>query len=220
MCGRFMLSKSTPDMISRFGITEVIADLAPRYNIAPSQPIWVVREERVRIMEPMQWGLVPFWSREPGSGVINARMESLTEKPTFKQAFRRKRCLIPADGFYEWLSNNGVKRPFLFRLKERELFAFAGLWDEWTSPDGSPLRSCAIITVPSNTLLAKIHHRMPAILSLEDENRWLDTSANPVISDLLSLLAPYPPERMEMIPVSNKVNNPRYENPECMERAE
>jgi len=219
MCGRFMLSKSTPDMISRFGITEVIADMAPRYNIAPSQPIWVVREERVRIMEPMQWGLVPFWSREPGSGVINARMESLTEKPTFKQAFRRKRCLIPADGFYEWLSNNGVKRPFLFRLKERELFAFAGLWDEWTSPDGSPLRSCAIITVPSNTLLAKIHHRMPAILSSEDENRWLDTR-NPVISDLLSLLAPYPPERMEMIPVSNKVNNPRYENPECMERAE
>jgi putative SOS response-associated peptidase YedK len=225
MCGRYMLRHSTQQIVLRFEVAEVIdatfaemtAD-APRYNIAPTQPIDVITENSPRTLEMMRWGLVPSWAKDTsiGNKLLNARAERLMEKPSFRTALARRRCLIPADGFYEWKKLGTTKLPLCIHREDDELFAFAGLWDEWTSPDGSPLRSCTIITVAPNSLMATIHNRMPAILRREDEARWLDGSQRS-IPDLLSLLAPYPDQEIEAFPVSNTVNSVGNDSAACIE---
>ncbi len=219
MCGRFTLHHTLEEIEERFA-AEAAGEAAPRYNIAPTQDILVVTQNGARHLEPYHWGLIPSWAKDPGIGnkMINARAETLAEKPSFRTALSRRRCLIPADGFYEWqAAPEGLKTktPMHIRLQDGELFAFAGLWDEWHTPDGSPLRSCTIITTSPNKVTAPVHDRMPVILRPEDEALWLDTTITQP-TDLLPLLIPYPAEFMEAYAVSRQVNAPTVDNPECL----
>ena len=212
MCGRFTLTTDPGVVARRFGAPPTQGGGArPRYNVAPTQTVVTVTDDGTRHLEPMRWGLVPRWAKDAkgGARMINARAETLAERPAFRGVLRRQRCLIPADGFYEWAEDPGgrkAKQPLYVRLTTGEPFAFAGLWDEWRPPDGGePLRSCTIVTTAANALLAAFHHRMPVILAPEVEAVWLD----PGLSDpehLRSLLVPYPAEAMEAYPVSPAVN--------------
>jgi putative SOS response-associated peptidase YedK len=203
MCGRFSLQKEPGDVLGRFEVQGVLfPDLAPRVQIAPGNAVAVITAHgphRERLLEPMQWGLVPFWARERGRGLINARCETAHEKPSFKNSLKRRRCLIPADGFYEW--DKKTKLPTYFQRTGGSLFAFAGLFDEWISPDGSPLRSFAILTIAPNALVEKIHDRMPVILSGPDaEDAWLDVQNTPPEGFAL-LFQPFDEAGMEAYPV-------------------
>ena len=220
MCGRFTLYHTPEEVGARFGAEDVLETDA-RYNIAPTQTIAVVTQNGMRHMESYRWGLIPSWAKDPsiGSKMINARAESLAEKPSFRTALSRRRCLIPADGFYEWQAPpdgaKGAKTPMYLHRKDSGLFAFAGLWDEWRTPDGSPLRSCTIVTTAPNAVAAPIHDRMPVILHPEDEDFWLDPSVTDP-HNLLSLLVPYPAEDMEAYSVSRQVNVPTIDAPELL----
>lgn len=193
----------------------------PRYNIAPSQPAPVIIKADEFEMKMMKWGLVPYWAKDPKIGfkLINARAETITEKPSFKTAFKKRRCLVPADGFYEWDKNKvaRVKIPHRFVLKTGELFSFAGLWDAWKTPEGESLETFTIITTAPNELMEPIHNRMPVILKSRDEDLWLDPRADQ--SSLLSLLKPYDSNLMEEYEVSVKVNSPREEAPDLIQPA-
>lgn len=212
MCGRFTLHHDANEIAERFA-AEVDPLLEPRYNIAPTQPVIAVLQEQARTIENLRWGLVPSWAKDIGIGsrLINARVETIAEKPSFRSALARRRCLIPADGFYEWREadnpEEGGRTPMHIRRRDGALFAFAGLWEEWSGPDGSPLRTCTIITGTPNPLLAPIHDRMPMILRREEEDDWLYPGRHDTQS-LLSLLAPYPANEMEAYAVSRKVNAP------------
>lgn len=218
MCGRFALTRSAEEVAARFGAQQVLFQFGPRYNIAPSQPIAVITQEGERILQAMRWGLVPFWAKDPsiGNRLINARAETLLEKPSFKYAFTRRRCLVPAAGFYEWRKENGRRTPVYIRRRDGGLFAFAGLWEEWQSPDGSPLRTCTITTTEPNALIAPIHHRMAAILRPEDEALWLDHSLRDT-KRLMAMLQPCPAEELEAYAVSPRVNNPANDDPACIQ---
>jgi putative SOS response-associated peptidase YedK len=218
MCGRYILEHTAEEVATRFGVQQVLFTLTPRYNIAPSQPVAVVTQNGVRSLDGYKWGLVPSWAKDPqiGSRMINARAETLAEKPAFKSALMRRRCLIPADGFYEWKGKGKAKQPMRVHTRSGEMFAFAGLWEEWNAPDGSPLRTCTIITTNPNHFMADIHDRMPAILRREDEDAWLDTETKDV-PHLLSLLRPYPDEELAAHPVSTQVNSPVFDSPQCVE---
>ncbi len=222
MCGRFTLHHPEEEVAEGFGVQQLFSPLAPRYNIAPSQPVAVVLEEEGRrCLDAYKWGLVPFWAKDPkiGARMINARAETLAEKPSFRAALTRRRCLIPADGFYEWKKEGDARRPFHIRLRSEEPFPFAGLYEEWQAPDGSPLRTCTIITVEPNPLMAQIHNRMPAILDPDAREAWLD----PALKDapgLLQLLKPYPEKEMEAFPVSRRVNAPTFDDPACIQPVE
>jgi putative SOS response-associated peptidase YedK len=196
MCGRFTLKR--PDRI-RWAID--LSDLVPRYNIAPSQDVMAV-VQRGPEPEPtfLQWGLIPYWSKE-AKGVINARQETIEEKASFKDSFERRRCLIPADGFYEWERNGKISQPYYFQMKDGVPFAFAGIWDRWQT-EGRTITSCAIITTTANEVLAPIHNRMPVILDSESHELWL-TGRTP---DVKSLLNPYPASEMMSHAVSRDVN--------------
>ncbi len=228
MCGRFTLHHTLDELEERFAAeadSPSIAEAAPRYNIAPTQDILVVTQNGARHLQGYHWGLIPSWAKDPaiGNKMINARAETLAEKPTFRTALSRRRCLIPADGFYEWQDatadlpsgKKAPRTPMHIRLQDGGLFAFAGLWDEWHAPDGSPLRSCTIITTAPNAVTAPIHDRMPVILRPEDEGRWLDRSVTDA-PDLLPLLAPYPADAMEAYAVSRSVNAPTVDDPGCI----
>ena len=218
MCGRFTLFHTPEEVAERFGANEVLETEA-HYNIAPTQNIAVVTQNGARHLENYHWGLIPSWAKDTsiGSRMINARAETLAEKPSFRTALSRRRCLIPADGFYEWQDaaegGKAAKTPMYLHRKDSGLFAFAGLWDEWHAPDGSPLRSCTIITTMPNAVAAPIHDRMPVILRPEDESFWLDNSVTDTPA-LLSLLVPSPPEDMEAYPVSRRVNVPTADDRE------
>ena len=221
MCGRYALLSSMEQVRDRFAPGHALLPLPARYNIAPTQPVMVVHSECGRpAMEPMQWGLVPFWSKDPtmGARLVNARAETLAVKPAFRGPLMRRRCLIPASGFYEWKRIGTHKQPYFIHLRDRRLFAFAGLYDEWPSPDGSPLRTCAVVTVEPNALIAPIHTRMPAILREWDEELWLTPGFVPA-SRVMPALGPMPEELMSMEPVSGYVNNARHEGPECLSPA-
>ncbi len=226
MCGRFTLHHTLEELEERFAAEMVVAEgTEARYNIAPTQDILVVTQNGARHLQAYHWGLIPSWAKDPaiGNKMINARAETLAEKPSFRTALQRRRCLIPADGFYEWQDSPGgtkaPRTPMHIRLKGGGLFAFAGLWDEWHTPDGSPLRSCTIITTAPNAVTAPIHDRMPAILRPEDENLWLDHAITQA-SDLTSLLVSYPAEAMEAYAVSRQVNAPTIDDPACIEPAD
>ena len=220
MCGRFTLTDPNVDIAVQFNLP-AIPDMQPRYNIAPTQPVAAVRASRdsnARELVMLQWGLIPFWAKDPkiGARMINARSETAAEKPSFRAAFRRRRCLVIADGFYEWQKQNGSKQPFFIHLRDTRPFAFAGLWEHWEGPDDSLIESCTLLTCNPNDLLRSVHNRMPVILDPEDYDLWLDPEVQK--QDLLQpLLRPYPAGEMDAYPVSRFVNSPANDSPKCIE---
>ena len=221
MCGRFTQSQSIPAIAEEFGAKQVTGDLAPSYNIAPTQKVAVIITDGVKQIVPVRWGLVPSWAKDPsiGSKMINARAETITEKASYKNAFKKRRCLVVADGFYEWQDTAGIRRPMYIRLKSGKPFGFAGLYEVWKSPEGEEVTTCTIITTEANELMKPIHERMPVIIPKEHQDEWLD----PTIQDqvhLLDMLKPNPAGEMEAYPVSKRVNSPRNNSPECIKRLE
>jgi putative SOS response-associated peptidase YedK len=220
MCGRFTLTADPADLQEAFSwVTFPEQQFLPRYNIAPTQPIAVVTNSGENKLDFFTWGLVPFWAKDPsiGSRMINARSETLAEKPSFKNAFKRRRCLILADGFYEWQKVPGEKTkiPTYIHMKDGKPFAFAGLWEDWHSSDGSQILSATIITTSPNSLVAPIHNRMPVILPESTYQQWL-TPGEADTQKLGTLLQPYDSHPMETYPISRLVNNPRNDSPDCI----
>jgi putative SOS response-associated peptidase YedK len=208
MCGRFSLKTPVEELVEKFE-TPAVSKLSPHYNIAPSQEILtVLKKDEGRAMSLLFWGLIPSWSKD-GRGFINARAETIVEKPSFRSAFKRRPCLIPADGFFEWRKQGREKQPFYFRMKDGESFAFAGIWEEWKS-EGEKIPTCAIITTQPNEIMSPVHDRMPVILHERDYDLWLDADADKV-DERIELLQPYPAAEMEAYPVSTLVNNPGYD---------
>lgn len=220
MCGRFTLTVDPAELKEHYENVSFPQKFAPRYNIAPSQAVLAIPNDGRHAADFFLWGLIPSWAKDAGIGnrMINARGETLAEKPAYRGAYKYKRCLIPADGFYEWKSQPGTKTklPYFIHLKNGEAFAFAGLWDEWQGADASPIRSCTIITTTPNPMMAPIHDRMPVILRPEDYREWLDT--NPRTPDSLKhLIKAFPADRMEAYPVSALVNSPSNDRAELVQ---
>ena len=217
MCGRYTLKTSVDDLAKQFEVEEYPSSLTPSYNIAPTQQIaTVLVEEGKRKLEMLHWGLIPSWADDPaiGNRMINARAETVATKPSYRSAFKNRRCLILADGFYEWQKTSDGKQPFYIRMEDGSPFAFAGLWEIWKN--GTEIRSSTIITTEPNELLGDIHNRMPVILYPEDYEMWLDPDFDEKEA-LTTLLKPYPASEMEAYPVSRKVNRPSNNAPECIE---
>ncbi len=219
MCGRFTLFEPDRVLAKEFGVSD-FPPRSPRYNIAPSQPIAAVRAVPVgsgRELALLRWGLIPSWSKDPAiaNHLINARAETANQKPSFRNAFRRHRCLIPVSGFYEWLRWERGKQPYFVRMRDGHPFAFAGLWDRWESPDEGVVETCAILTTAANDVLAPIHDRMPVILPPMEYARWLDPSLKDTDS-LAPLLVPFPPEDMVAFPVNPRVNAPSVDDEKCI----
>jgi putative SOS response-associated peptidase YedK len=210
MCGRFVRTSPAAAFAQLLGLDEP-PELPPRYNVAPTQPVAAARlgPHGGRELALLRWGLVPAWSADPRKGFINARAETAAAKPAFRSAFRQRRCLVPADAFFEWKSGGGAKQPFLFRRRDGAPFAFAGLWERWQGGGGEALETCCILTVSANEVVAPVHDRMPVILRPEDFGPWLEGGPP-------SLLSPYPAELMVGYPVSPLVNSPRNDGPECL----
>jgi putative SOS response-associated peptidase YedK len=219
MCGRFTLTMDPDHLQAAFPWATIPGDFNPRFNIAPSQPVAVIPNTGDNILTMYKWGLIPSWSKDPSIGdrMINARAETLSEKPSFRNALRRRRCLILADGFYEWkqVPSSKSKQPVFIQMKDGRPFAFAGLWEIWSAPDGSEIRSCTIITTQPNSLVESIHNRMPAILTPENYSIWLKVGDQPA-DEMLKLLLPYPADEMIAYPVSRLVNTPQYDSPELI----
>ncbi len=224
MCGRFTLASDTERISDAFSNMQIQMDLSPRYNIAPSQDVAVIantkENEGGKNVEFFQWGLIPSWAKDAkiGNRMINARSETLSEKPSFRTAYKRRRCLILADGWYEWQEIPGekTKQPVYIRLKSKDPFAFAGLWEEWKANwMEKPLRSCTIITCAANQFLEEIHHRMPVILPKDAYSQWLDPDEQSS-EKLQPLLKPYTSDDMDAYPVSRFVNRPANDSPECI----
>jgi len=223
MCGRYTLYHSSNEIVDRFRTMQVEFDLEQRFNIAPTQMVAVVAEkaeggETHRRLEPVKWGLVPFWVKDITTfkPFFNTRTETIAEKPSFKAAFTRRRCLIPCDGFYEWKKTDDGKIPMFISLKNGDTFGMAGIYESWSSKDGDELTTCSIITVPANNFMSDIHDRMPAIIRREDEDAWL----NPLEVNnerLLKMLKPYDDALMKAHPVSSMVNSPRTESVRLIE---
>ncbi|MCX7895162.1 MAG: SOS response-associated peptidase [Thermoanaerobaculum sp.] len=217
MCGRFVQATPAEVIAEVFGLEEVPV-LSPRFNLAPTQEAAVIRvESGQRRLVWLRWGLIPFWAREAqmGQRLINARAETLAEKPAFRQALSFRRCLVPATGFYEWKQEGAGKVPFFFQLRRGGPMAFAGLWERWEPPQAPAVESFTIITTAANAFVGSFHHRMPAILPEEAWERWLDPT-NRNGSTVLPLLRPAPDDWLEAVPVSRKVNNPAYDAPDCL----
>jgi putative SOS response-associated peptidase YedK len=218
MCGRFTRKENMQHLAELLGLP-LPPPLPPRYNIAPSQLVACVRtnpETTEREWVELQWGLVPSWAKDPSIGhkLINARGETVAEKPSFRHAFKQQRCLVLADGFYEWKREGKAKQPYYIRMKDHRLFAFAGLWEHWEKEE-SAIESCSLITIHANAVLEPIHDRMPVILPEHAYSSWLDPTLKNVVY-LSGLLEPYGAEEMEAYPVTLMVNNPRNDQPECV----
>jgi putative SOS response-associated peptidase YedK len=219
MCGRFTLSVF-PEVLTQIFEVEKVPDFKPQYNIAPTQMVLVVlynSEGHKREIQRLRWGLIPSWAKDQSMGarLINARAETAAEKPMFRRAFKRQRCLVVADGFYEWQRQDGKKQPYYFRLSNGKPFGFAGLWEEWQSPAQEQIKSCTILTTQANELLQVVHDRMPVILQQENYDLWLDPQVHDV--ELLQpLLHPYPSEAMTSYPVTSLVNSPKNNSAECI----
>jgi putative SOS response-associated peptidase YedK len=221
MCARYTLTEEIVLILKRLLVKTPPRDFTPRYNIAPSQNAPVILNEQEKSLQFLRWGLVPSWAKDPAIGykLINARAESIAEKPSFRAAFQKRRCLIPADGFYEWrLESDGrTKTPMRVRLKSKEPFTFAGLWETWKDPQEKEIRTFTIITTEPNEILQPIHNRMPVMMKAEDEEAWLDPQAD--LKHLVKVLSPYPEKEMEAYAVSKWVNSPKHDSPDCIEPA-
>jgi putative SOS response-associated peptidase YedK len=202
-------------ILERFGLRVRTAIYKARYNCAPTQNLAVIANEAPDELRFYRWGLIPSWAKEAsiGSKLINARAETLAEKPSFRQAFRSRRCLVPATGFYEWKRDAG-KTPYHVRMKNGDPFCFAGLWEQWKDPAGEEVRSFTIITTTPNSLMAPIHDRMPVILSRQDEARWLSPLPGPSLEEMLR---PFQAQMMEAYPVTKRVNSPANDIPQILE---
>ena len=223
MCGRFTLRAPASVIAEQFALFEV-PSLQPRFNIAPTQPVPVVRmtpqqAQPQRQFVVLHWGLVPSWATDAaiGNRMINARAETAAAKPAFRTALRRRRCLIVADGFYEWQTVGKRRQPMFIHMRDDRPFAFAGLWESWEGADHSALESCTILTTAANDLVRPIHDRMPVIAAREDYEQWLDPAVQ-TPEPILPLLRPYPSEPMEAYPVSTRVNSPARDDERCLER--
>ena len=219
MCGRYTLATSQEQLQERFSVQGGNLEIQPRYNVAPTQSVLTVTSnaEHQNQAEYMRWGLIPSWAKDASMGarMINARAETLAEKPSFRRALQKRRCLVLADGFYEWKSGGKSKTPFYLALRTREPFGMAGLWETWKAPSGEWIHSCTIITTEANDLVDRIHNRMPVILPQDVEATWLDQDINDP-GFLTELLGPYPADEMEAYQVSTLINSPANETPECI----
>ncbi len=221
MCGRFTLRAPPSAIAEAFALFDV-EPFTPRFNIAPTQPVAVVRAAPVDAGSPRQlawlrWGLIPGWAEDPsvGNRMINARSETVADKPAFRAAVRRRRCLLAADGFFEWQRKGKQKQPFFVHFRDDRPFAFAGLWETWEGPDHSVIESCTLLTTEPNPLMQPIHNRMPVILPPEHYDPWLDPDLQKT-DGLLPLLRPYPGDELEAYPVSTFVNSPTRDDPRCI----
>jgi putative SOS response-associated peptidase YedK len=217
MCGRFTLTTDLERLEERFSVHAASLSYAPRYNIAPNQPVLAVIAAAERRIGFLRWGLIPPWAKDASVGdrLINARAETVAEKPSFRRALQKRRCLVLADGFYEWKKEGKRKTPMYITLKDHAPFGFAGLWETWRDPSGETIHSCTIITTTPNCLVESIHTRMPVILSREQESLWLDrTVEDPAV--LTAVLVPYPAEAMDAYAVSPLVNSPTNDTPACI----
>ena len=225
MCGRYTLTMFQQQLAEEFEIYE-LEHLQPRYNIAPTQSapvVHVVGEGGKRELAMHKWGLIPNWAKDPtiGNRMINARAETAAEKPAFRSAMRRQRCLVPCTGFYEWkvldpAAKKPAKQPYYIRRRDEGVFAFAGLWDRWRSPEGEEIDSFTILTTEPNELMRNLHNRMPVIIPRKKYGVWLDTQLQDV-EPLVPLLRPYPAGELVAHPVSNRVNNPKFDDPSCIQ---
>jgi putative SOS response-associated peptidase YedK len=219
MCGRFTLTLDPGELQELLHLGPFVHIVQPRYNIAPSQPIPIVKDPETRAVELYRWGLVPFWSKDPqiGNRLINARSETAYEKPAYRAAFKYRRCLILADGFYEWHAEggSGPKTPYLFKLKDDGPFTFAGLYEHWEPPEGGELHTATILTCEPNDLVAVYHNRMPVMLDEEARWQWLEPDAKQ--KDLRDLLVPFPAEEMKCYAVSRAVNSPNNDSPDVVD---
>ncbi len=220
MCGRFAFFSPREAVQEYFGI-EVPFALEPRYNVAPSQEVAVIRQQADTQPEAamLKWGLVPFWAKDAviGNRMINARAETVAQKPAFRQAFKRRRCVILADGFYEWHTEDGRKTPYFISLKTDHPFAMAGLWESWQTDDRPPLETCTIITTMASQSIGKLHDRMPVILDLPTTMDWIQAEREP--EALIAVLKSYNDEEIQVWPVNRTVNNPANQGPTLIERA-
>lgn len=225
MCGRFAQYANPEILAHHFRLETTAVDAQPRYNVAPTQPVLAVRlteDQQHRECVNLRWGLVPFWSKGPDNrySMINARAETVASKPAYRAAFAQRRCLIPADAFYEWQAGKDGKQPYAIRRKDRTPFAMAALFEHWQGDDGSVIDSCTILVTDANTLLAPIHDRMPVILDPADYGTWLGTRRPDQETDktlLQSLLKPADPSGWEADPISRAVNSPANDSPELLE---
>jgi putative SOS response-associated peptidase YedK len=219
VCGRYRLVRKKEILAEVFDASDDV-DWAPRYNVAPGQDVPVIRQdasEPKRSLSLVQWGLIPWWAKDPKLGykMINARAETISDKPAFREPLQSRRCLIPADGFYEWVKAEKTKLPYCFTLADDSVFAFAGLWDRWRDANGEALQTCSIITTSANALVARAHDRMPVILEPENYDLWLDPGFGK-IEPLLHLLKPYRAASMHGWRVSPRVNSVENDDPECI----
>jgi putative SOS response-associated peptidase YedK len=219
MCGRYRLSRRKQLIEEYFQSASEEPDWSPRYNIAPTQPVPVIRQhtkEPRRELSFMRWGLIPSWAKDPSGAakMINARSETAASIPAFRDPFKSRRCLIPADGFYEWQRTGKLKQPYCFEVTDGELFAFAGLWDRWKDPSGNWVKSCSILTTTPNAVASLVHDRMPVILDRSDYDLWLDTGMRGV-SVVSELLKPYAARLMRCYPVSTRINYVANDDEEC-----
>ena len=207
MCGRFSISTPTEILKVRFNVPRA-KDLKPNYNAAPTQNLPVILNSEPTTINLCRWGLIPFWAKEEriGNGMINARAETLLQKPSFRTPFKKQRCLVLTDGFYEWKKTSDRKIPHRISMRDHEPFAFAGIWEVWRTPDGEDVKTFSIITTEPNQLMKPLHNRMPVIMKQENEEKWLQEID---ISEAQKMLEPYPFEDLEAYPISTLVNNPR-----------
>ena len=223
MCGRFVLHHEIEPLFEALSIEQTRIEIGPRYNIAPTQLVAVVldgKQEKGRTLDALKWGLVPFWAKDQkmGSRMINARAETVADKPAFRAALRYRRCLIATSGYYEWQKTDDGKVPHYLHRTDNRPFAMAGLWEEWTSPEEEIVRSCTIITTEANAFAKQIHHRMPVILDEVGQSAWLDDSLESP-AEITSTLVPYPHDTLSAHPVSTRVNTATFEDPSCIEAA-
>jgi putative SOS response-associated peptidase YedK len=221
MCGRFTVRKPKEVIAKQFGV-EIDDELSPRFNIAPTQRVAAVRASQGgegREFVSLKWGLIPSWAKDAsiGAKLINARSETVTEKPSFREAFKRRRAIIPADGIYEWQRTGGAKRPYFFQMRDGSLFGFAGLWDRWRNEEGEVVETCSILTTEANDVFRPVHERMPVVLHPESYDEWLGDDPRGVAS-LKELLRPYPSSEMIAYPVSSRVNSPQNQGEELIEQ--
>jgi putative SOS response-associated peptidase YedK len=217
MCGRFVRKTDLRIVADIFRVADVESPAAPSYNIAPRQPVAVIMEKGKRKIVSMQWGLIPHWAKDEkiANKLINARSETIAEKPSFRNSFKKFRCLIIADGFYEWQSSGARKKPFFIRMKDEKPFGMAGLYDQWISPEGKTVVTCTIVTTEANDIMKPIHHRMPVIIDPENYDLWLNPEENDT-AKLAKFLIPCDPGLLKAFEVSLLVNSPAHNSEDCI----